>query len=92
MTGISALTFRTESFYTQPHPLAPAIVAACPFDPLFRNPHLQTIAGRLWARDGAAARYPLQSKFYQTESDVSCWFNRNTPLGLHEQFGDGSWA
>lgn len=42
-----------------------------PFDPLFRNPHLQTIAGHLWTRDGAEAHYPLQLRFYQTEPEVS---------------------
>jgi predicted alpha/beta-fold hydrolase len=42
-----------------------------PFDPLFRSPHLQTIAAHLWARDGAEDRFPLQSRIYQTEPEVS---------------------
>ena len=42
-----------------------------PFEPLFRNPHLQTIAGHLWVRDGDESRYPLEQQFYRTEPDVS---------------------
>jgi predicted alpha/beta-fold hydrolase len=42
-----------------------------PFHPLFRNPHLQTVAAHLWSRDGDETRYPLQSKIYQTEPQVS---------------------
>lgn len=42
-----------------------------PFEPLFRNPHLQTIAGHLWTRDGAETLYPLQPAVYQTEPGVS---------------------
>jgi hypothetical protein len=41
-----------------------------PFDPLFRNPHLQTIAGHLWVRRGEEARYPLQRRLYRTEPAV----------------------
>jgi len=40
-----------------------------PFDPLFRNPHLQTIAGHFWKRprDGGV---PTERRLYQTEPDV----------------------
>jgi len=51
------------------------------FDPLFRNPHLQTIAGHLWTRDGAEARYPLQPRFYQTEHEVSVLVQSQYPEG-----------
>lgn len=41
-----------------------------PFHPLFRNPHLQTIAGHLWRRRGEEARFPLQRRLYRTEPQV----------------------
>src|SRR5581483_3897543 len=41
-----------------------------PFDPLFRNPHLQTIAGHLWRRRGEEARFPLNRRLYRTEPQV----------------------
>jgi predicted alpha/beta-fold hydrolase len=41
-----------------------------PFEPLFRNPHLQTIAGHLWRRHGEEARFPLEPRLYRTEPEV----------------------
>ncbi len=41
-----------------------------PFDPLFRNPHLQTIAGHLWRRRGEERRFPLHHRLYRTEPGV----------------------
>jgi uncharacterized protein len=49
------------------------------FDPLFRNPHLQTIAGHLWPRDGAEGRFPLQEHLYQTEPGVSVLMQSQYP-------------
>ena len=40
-----------------------------PFDPLFRNPHWQTIAGHYWPRTASPA-WPLESRFFQTEPGV----------------------
>ena len=40
-----------------------------PFVPLFRSPHLQTIAGHYWPRPSSAA-WPLESRLVQTEPDV----------------------
>jgi predicted alpha/beta-fold hydrolase len=40
-----------------------------PFDPLFRNPHWQTIAGHYWPRPSSTA-WPLKSRFVQTEPGV----------------------
>jgi predicted alpha/beta-fold hydrolase len=40
-----------------------------PFDPLFRNPHLQTIAGHLWKRP-ADGGVPTERRLYQTEPQV----------------------
>ena len=52
-----------------------------PFNPLFRNPHLQTIAGHLWTREGEEARYPLAARLYQTEPDVSVLVQSQYPAG-----------
>jgi hypothetical protein len=41
-----------------------------PFHPLFRNPHLQTIAGQLWRRHGEEARFPLRDRLFPTEPEV----------------------
>jgi hypothetical protein len=30
-----------------------------PFDPLFRSPHLQTIAAHFWKRPDLAAEFPV---------------------------------
>jgi predicted alpha/beta-fold hydrolase len=38
-----------------------------PFIPLFRNPHLQTIAGHLWRRPGAGAVFPLERRLLRTD-------------------------
>lgn len=40
-----------------------------PFEPLFRNPHLQTIAGHFWKRSPASGA-PLERRLYQTEPGV----------------------
>jgi len=52
-----------------------------PFDPLFRNPHLQTVAAHLWIRDGAESRYPLVPQLYQTEPEVSVLVQSQYPAG-----------
>jgi len=41
-----------------------------PFDPLFRNPHLQTIASHYWPRSRSESRWPLQSRLFETEPGV----------------------
>ncbi|MGA2267685.1 MAG: alpha/beta fold hydrolase [Bryobacteraceae bacterium] len=52
-----------------------------PFDPLFRNPHWQTVAGHLWKRDGAEVRFPLQRRLFQTEPDVRVLVESQRPEG-----------
>jgi predicted alpha/beta-fold hydrolase len=44
-----------------------------PFDPLFRNPHLQTIAANFWKRPESS--HPIDRRLYQTEPNVqvSVW-------------------
>jgi uncharacterized protein len=41
-----------------------------PFEPLFRNPHLETIAAHYWPRPDAEAAFPIKRYFVRTEPDV----------------------
>jgi len=51
------------------------------FDPLFRNPHWQTVAGHLWKRDGGEARFPIERRLFQTEPDVQVLVESQRPYG-----------
>jgi predicted alpha/beta-fold hydrolase len=48
-----------------------------PFVPLFRNPHLQTIAAHFWPRPADHA--PLQRRYFQTEPDVQVLVESQAP-------------
>ena len=52
-----------------------------PFDPLFRNPHLQTIAGHYWKRPDVTAEFPLVSRLIRTEPDVQVLVHSQRPPG-----------
>lgn len=56
-----------------------------PFEPLFRNPHLATIAGNFWSRNYPPDAFPVTPRLFQTESDVQVRAEiqepRRTPLG-----------
>lgn len=52
-----------------------------PFHPLFRNPHLQTIAGHYWKRPDYDARFPITSRLYRTEADVQVLVESQRPAG-----------
>jgi predicted alpha/beta-fold hydrolase len=52
-----------------------------PFHPLFRNPHLQTIAGHLWRRHGEEARFPLRDRLFRTEPEVEVLVQSQQPEG-----------
>ncbi len=52
-----------------------------PFQPLFRNPHLQTIAAHLWMRDGEERRFPLRRRLYRTEPEVQVLVESQRPDG-----------
>jgi hypothetical protein len=41
-----------------------------PFLPLFRNPHLATIAGNFWPRQLDERRFPVTARFFETEPGV----------------------
>jgi predicted alpha/beta-fold hydrolase len=51
------------------------------FDPLFRNPHWQAVAGHLWKRDGGEARFPIERRLVQTEPDVQVLVESQRPEG-----------
>ncbi len=50
-----------------------------PFQPLFRNPHLATIASNFWPRPNRHLRYPVETKIYQTEPDVRVLVHAQRP-------------
>jgi uncharacterized protein len=50
-----------------------------PFDPLFRNPHIQTIAAHFWPRDGEERRFPVSARLYRTEPDVEVLLHSQRP-------------
>lgn len=40
------------------------------FDPVFRNPHFQTVASHFWRRPASRDHFPLTSRLYRTEPEV----------------------
>ena len=52
-----------------------------PFDPLFRNPHLQTIAGHYWKRPPYDEQFPIQTRLFQTAPAVQVLVESQQPLG-----------
>jgi len=52
-----------------------------PFDPLFRNPHLQTIAGHYWRRPRDLDRFPRERRLYRTEPGVQVLVVSQRPAG-----------
>jgi hypothetical protein len=53
-----------------------------PFDPLFGNPHVQTIAGHYWPRPRSRQRYPPVSRLFRTEPGVEVLVVSQRPEGL----------
>lgn len=52
-----------------------------PFDPLFRNPHLATIAGNFWRRPLVEQRWPVEAVIYRTAPDVQVLVHEQRPGG-----------
>lgn len=52
-----------------------------PFDPLFRNPHLATLAGNFWQRPPSEVRWPAKDVVYQTEPSVRVLVHSQSPSG-----------
>jgi predicted alpha/beta-fold hydrolase len=52
-----------------------------PYRPLFRNPHLQTVAAHYWKRPDAGPDYPLTRRLFRTEPDVQVAVDSQQPRG-----------
>ena len=50
-----------------------------PFVPYFRNPHLATLAGNYWQRNLDELRFPVQTRFYETEPGVQVLVHSQMP-------------
>jgi len=50
-----------------------------PFEPLFRNPHLATIAASQWPRHLDEVRYPVEAPLFRTEAGVQVLVQTQTP-------------
>jgi uncharacterized protein len=50
-----------------------------PFAPYFRNPHLATLAGNYWRRDAGEQRFPVQTRYYETEPGVQVLVHSQAP-------------
>ena len=59
----------------------PSVTISLPFEPLFRNPHLQTIAGHYWKRRGGEAQWPVERRLFRTEPDVQVLVQSQRPSG-----------
>jgi len=53
-----------------------------PFDPLFKNPHLATLAGNFWRRPESETHWPVKSVVYQTEPGVRVLVHTQVPDGV----------
>ncbi|MBS1856345.1 MAG: alpha/beta fold hydrolase [Acidobacteria bacterium] len=51
------------------------------FRPLFRNPHLQTIAAHFWRRPDVSAEFPVERRFFRTEPGVQVLVISQRPRG-----------
>lgn len=51
-----------------------------PFEPLFRNPHLETIAAHFWPRPCADSAYPPERRFVRTEPGVEVLVESQRPV------------
>ena len=52
-----------------------------PFVPLFKSPHLQTIAGHAWLRPFDGRRFPVVNTLYRTEPDAQVLVETQQPAG-----------
>jgi predicted alpha/beta-fold hydrolase len=52
-----------------------------PFKPLFRNPHLATIAGNFWRRPESEQQWPVETVVYETEPNVRVLVHSQRPTG-----------
>ncbi|MBV8818167.1 MAG: alpha/beta fold hydrolase, partial [Acidobacteriaceae bacterium] len=52
-----------------------------PFVPLFRNPHLATIAGNFWPRHLDVQRFQVTARYFETEPGVQVLVHSQRPAG-----------
>jgi uncharacterized protein len=52
-----------------------------PFRPLFRSPHLQTIAAHFWKRPDVSSEFPVERRFYRTEAETQVLVCSQRPHG-----------
>ena len=52
-----------------------------PFRPLFRNPHLQTVAGHFWPRPENTRAFPLERRLLATEPGTRVLLESQRPAG-----------
>lgn len=52
-----------------------------PFQPLFRNPHLLTIAGNFWRRELDERRFPVEARLFPTEPGIQVLVHSQRPTG-----------
>ena len=52
-----------------------------PFEPLFRNAHLATIAGNYWPRPDVEGRWPVEAVVHRTEPEVQVLVHVQRPEG-----------
>lgn len=53
-----------------------------PFQPLFKNSHLATIAGNFWRRPESELRWPVKDVLYETEPGVKVLVHQQNPEGV----------
>jgi uncharacterized protein len=56
-----------------------------PFQPLFKNSHLATIAGNFWPRPESERRWPVTDAFYEPEPGVKLLIRSQTPDRPHAE-------
>lgn len=49
------------------------------FEPLFRNPHVATIAANFWPRPGDGERFPVEDRYVETEAGVKVLVRTQRP-------------
>ena len=52
-----------------------------PFQPLFRNPHLLTVAGNFWPRELDERRFPVEARLFPTEPGIQVLVHSQRPSG-----------
>jgi len=52
-----------------------------PFDPLFRHPHVQTIAAHYWPRPRSVDRFAIVRRLFETEPGISVLVESQRPPG-----------